>query len=132
MVFGWQDKQCMDMKHLFDAEPAPFKDPTKFMSDPASVTPVMKGQVSSGMRDEDMQALVRYYITHNAIVRGLWMAAIEHFRRTHTVTEFNAAGIKQPERGGALGGFEFKTQGQMYSFYKNHFRSEYFTLTRGS
>lgn len=124
MMFSWQDKQCMDLKHLFNTDPEAFKDPTKYMNDPSCMTYEMKGQVSRTARDQDMPALVRYYVTNNPIIKVLWNAAIVQFRNTHTASQINAAGIKQPTRAGALGGFEFKTEGQLYSFYMNHFRGK--------
>lgn len=124
MMFGWQDRQCMDLKHLIHTSPAPFKDPTKFMNDPDCMTYEMKGKTTTRLSNDTLYALVRYYVTCNAIVKGLWYAAITHFVSTHTAGEVRAAGIKQPTRAGALGGFEFKTQSMLFEFYRDNFRGE--------
>lgn len=124
MMFGIQDKQCMDLKHLFNTDPDLFKDPTKFMNNPDCMTYDMKGQKTDKLSNDTLQALVIYYLTNVPVITALWHAAITNFRNTHSAAEIKSAGIKQPTRVGALGGFEFQTQGLLFLFYKRHFRGE--------
>lgn len=119
MMFSFQDKQCMDLKHLFNTDPPKYKDPTKYMNHPDMLDYEMKGAVKQGMKAPDRSALVRFYLENIPALKGLWATAVSLYANTHSAAEKLAAGIKW-----TTSGFVFESQAHMYNFFNDHFAGE--------
>lgn len=120
MMFRWHDKQFIDMLHLTNTEAPEYKDPTLYLNDPDMISYQMKGKVSRDMEDQQIVALIWFYLENMPVLQALFDEAVKLFISKSSRHQIHAAGINLP----SVGGYEFVTPAWKSAFFSQHFSGE--------